>query len=79
MLNRRRTCSEEGSDHASRIYSIVAMAWGTVELEPEVRDWLETTGWDKNSPPPALPEEVVARTRAKYMEAYEKLTGKKFE
>jgi len=44
-----------------------------------VRDWLETTGWDKNSPPPALPEEVVARTRAKYMEAYEKLTGKKFE
>jgi phosphoribosylaminoimidazole-succinocarboxamide synthase len=44
-----------------------------------VRDWLETTGWDKNSPPPALPEEVIARTRAKYMEAYEKLTGKKFE
>ena len=43
-----------------------------------VRDWLETTGWDKNSPPPTLPEEVVARTRAKYVEAYEKLTGKKF-
>lgn len=43
-----------------------------------VRDWLETTGWDKNSPPPALPEEVVARTRAKYVEAFEKLTGKAF-
>ena len=43
-----------------------------------VRDWLETTGWDKNSPPPALPEEVVARTRGKYIEAYEKLTGKTF-
>ena len=43
-----------------------------------VRDWLETTGWDKNSPPPILPEEVVIRTRAKYVEAYEKLTGKKF-
>ena len=43
-----------------------------------VRDWLETTGWDKNSPPPTLPEEVVARTRAKYVEAYEKLTGKRF-
>ena len=43
-----------------------------------VRDWLETTGWDKNSPPPTLPEEVVARTRAKYAEAYEKLTGRKF-
>jgi phosphoribosylaminoimidazole-succinocarboxamide synthase len=43
-----------------------------------VRDWLETTGWDKNSPPPELPEDVVARTRAKYVEAYEKLTGEKF-
>jgi phosphoribosylaminoimidazole-succinocarboxamide synthase len=43
-----------------------------------VRDWLETTGWDKNSPPPTLPEEVVARTRAKYIEAFEKLTGKTF-
>ena len=43
-----------------------------------VRDWLETTGWDKNSPPPTLPDDVVARTRAKYIEAYEKLTGKQF-
>jgi phosphoribosylaminoimidazole-succinocarboxamide synthase len=40
-----------------------------------VRDWLETTGWDKNSPPPPLPEEVVRRTRDKYLEAYERLTG----
>jgi len=43
-----------------------------------VRDWLETTGWDKNSPPPALPEEVVSRTRSKYIEAYELLTGQSF-
>jgi phosphoribosylaminoimidazole-succinocarboxamide synthase len=40
-----------------------------------VRDWLETTGWDKNPPAPELPEEVVARTREKYLEAYEQLTG----
>ncbi len=40
-----------------------------------VRDWLESTTWDKNSPPPELPAEVVARTRAKYLEALEKLTG----
>jgi phosphoribosylaminoimidazole-succinocarboxamide synthase len=40
-----------------------------------VRDWLETTSWDKNSPPPPLPTEVVERTRAKYLEAYERLTG----
>jgi phosphoribosylaminoimidazole-succinocarboxamide synthase len=43
-----------------------------------VRDWLETTSWDKNSPPPALPEDVVSRTRAKYIEAYQQLTGRKF-
>jgi phosphoribosylaminoimidazole-succinocarboxamide synthase len=43
-----------------------------------VRDWLESSGWDKNSPPPALPPEVVARTRAKYVEAYERLTGRTF-
>jgi phosphoribosylaminoimidazole-succinocarboxamide synthase len=42
-----------------------------------VRDWLETTGWDKNSPPPPLPEEVVAKTREKYVEAYVQLTGRK--
>src|SRR5256885_1449411 len=42
-----------------------------------LREWLETTSWDKNSPPPDLPEEVVAGTRKKYAEAYEKLTGKR--
>lgn len=43
-----------------------------------VRDWLEQSGWDKQSDPPALPEEVVAKTRAKYIEAYERITGRKF-
>jgi len=43
-----------------------------------VRDWLETTDWDKNSPPPTLPDEVVAQTRGKYIEAYETLTGEAF-
>ena len=41
-----------------------------------VRDWLEASGWDKNSPPPPLPDEVVSRTRAKYLEAYERLSGR---
>jgi phosphoribosylaminoimidazole-succinocarboxamide synthase len=40
-----------------------------------VRDWLEASGWDKNSPPPALPPEVVERTRQKYLDAFERLTG----
>ena len=44
-----------------------------------VRDWLSATDWDKNSPPPALPDDVVARTRQKYIEAYERLTGNKFD
>lgn len=43
-----------------------------------VRDWLETTGWDKNSPPPALPQEIVERTRDKYVEAYQRITGREF-
>jgi phosphoribosylaminoimidazole-succinocarboxamide synthase len=43
-----------------------------------VRDWLETTGWDKNTTPPPLPEDIVAKTRAKYIEACEKLTGEDF-
>jgi len=48
-----------------------------------VRDWLTSpaSGWDKNSntPPPALPDEIVEKTRAKYIEAYEIMTGEKFE
>lgn len=43
-----------------------------------VRDWLESTTWDKNSPPPALPEEIVGKTREKYIEAYERLSGQAF-
>jgi len=43
-----------------------------------VRDWLETTGWDKNSPPPTLPDDVVEKTRAKYIEGYTRLVGEAF-
>jgi phosphoribosylaminoimidazole-succinocarboxamide synthase len=43
-----------------------------------LREWLETTGWDKNSPPPDLPADVIAKTREKYVEAYERLTGRPF-
>lgn len=40
-----------------------------------VRDWLTATTWDKNSPPPALPDDIVEKTRDKYIEAFTKLTG----
>ncbi len=45
-----------------------------------VRDWLTgTSGWDRIGPPPPLPEAVVEQTRAKYVEAFERLTGRRFE
>ena len=43
-----------------------------------VRDYLSDTGWDKNSQPPHLPENVILETQNKYQEAYEKITGKQF-
>ena len=43
-----------------------------------VRDHLETLDWNKKAPGPSLPADVIARTRAKYIEAYEQLTGLKF-
>ena len=66
--------------------------WPLLEWEPGhaqpsfdkqyVRDWLTSpaSGWDKdsNSPPPPLPDEVVDKTRSKYVEAYERLTGETF-
>ncbi len=41
-----------------------------------VRDYLEGLGWDKNPPAPVLPEEIVRKTREKYLEAYRRLVGK---
>jgi phosphoribosylaminoimidazole-succinocarboxamide synthase len=44
-----------------------------------VRDYCETLGWDKTAPGPELPEDVVAGTRARYVEAFERLTGIAFD
>jgi phosphoribosylaminoimidazole-succinocarboxamide synthase len=43
-----------------------------------VRDWLESQPWDKSPPPPALPDEIVTGTTSRYIEAYERITGKPF-
>ncbi|MFL5757487.1 MAG: phosphoribosylaminoimidazolesuccinocarboxamide synthase [Chloroflexota bacterium] len=43
------------------------------------RDWLERQPWDKTAPGPALPADVVAGTRARYVEAYERITGASFD
>jgi phosphoribosylaminoimidazole-succinocarboxamide synthase len=44
-----------------------------------VRDWASGTGWDKTPPAPAIPDDVVAGTRERYIEAYEKITGQPFD
>jgi phosphoribosylaminoimidazole-succinocarboxamide synthase len=60
--------------------------WPSDEYEPGrpqrsfdkqyVRDWLDQSGWDHSPPAPELPEDVVANTRAKYVEAYERISGR---
>lgn len=44
-----------------------------------VREWLETQPWDKNPPPPDLPDEIVSGSRRRYVEAYERITGQSFD
>jgi phosphoribosylaminoimidazole-succinocarboxamide synthase len=44
-----------------------------------VRDWADATGWDHSPPAPELPEEVVAQTRDRYLEAYERITGEELD
>ena len=60
-----------------------ADAWEPGRPQPSydkqyVRDWLDASGWDRTGPGPELPDDVVERTRAKYVEAYERLTGRSF-
>jgi phosphoribosylaminoimidazole-succinocarboxamide synthase len=44
-----------------------------------VRDWASSTGWDRTPPAPPIPDDVVTRTREKYVEAYERITGEPFD
>ncbi|MGY1695091.1 MULTISPECIES: phosphoribosylaminoimidazolesuccinocarboxamide synthase [unclassified Geodermatophilus] len=60
-----------------------AASWSPGSPQPSfdkqyVRDWLTSSGWDRVSPPPALPDDVVAATRERYVAAYEQLTGTTF-
>jgi len=71
-------CDEVLTPDSSRFWPADTWQPGTVppsfDKQP-LRDWLEATGWDKSPPPPALPDEVVAATRSRYVDAYERLTG----
>jgi phosphoribosylaminoimidazole-succinocarboxamide synthase len=60
-----------------------AQTWSPGSAQPSydkqyVRDWLTNSGWDRVSPPPELPDDVVAATRERYVTAYEQLTGRPF-
>jgi phosphoribosylaminoimidazole-succinocarboxamide synthase len=60
-----------------------ASSWAPGSVQPSydkqyVRDWLTSSGWDRVSPPPELPDDVVAATRERYVSAYEQLTGEAF-
>ncbi|MDQ1413822.1 MAG: phosphoribosylaminoimidazole-succinocarboxamide synthase, partial [Acidimicrobiaceae bacterium] len=71
-------CDEVLTPDSSRFWPVDEWEPGTTppsfDKQP-LRDWLEQTGWDKSPPPPALPDEVVAATRRRYVEAYERMTG----
>ena len=60
-----------------------AATWSPGRVQPSydkqfVRDWLTASGWDRVSPPPELPADVVAATRERYVTAYEQLTARPF-
>ena len=66
---------------SSRFWELAG--WAPGKSQPSfhkqfVRDWLTTSGWDKKSPPPELPQEIIEKTAARYEEAYERITGTKF-
>ncbi len=66
---------------SSRFWELAGWAPGKSQPSYDkqfVRDWLTTSGWDKKSPPPELPQEIIEKTAARYEEAYERITGTKF-
>jgi phosphoribosylaminoimidazole-succinocarboxamide synthase len=78
---RLAVCDEILTPDSSRFWAAEAWAPGTTppsfDKQP-LRDWLEATGWDKTPPPPTLPSDVVEATRQRYVEAYERITGRRF-
>jgi len=74
-------CDEVLTPDSSRFWP--ADEWQPGSVPPSfdkqpVRDWLESTGWDKTPPPPSLPGEVVASSTERYVTAYERVTGLRF-
>lgn len=74
-------CDEVLTPDSSRFWEASEVREGetppSFDKQP-VRDWLEASGWDKAPPPPDLPDDVVAATRRRYVDAYERITGRSF-
>jgi phosphoribosylaminoimidazole-succinocarboxamide synthase len=74
-------CDEVLTPDSSRFWPQDAWLPGTTppsfDKQP-LRDYLEGLGWDKTPPPPPLPAEVVQATQARYIEGYERITGRSF-
>ena len=73
---------EVGTPDSSRFWPADAYAPGGPQPSFDkqfVRDWLDASGWDREPPPPALPADVLAGTRGRYVEAYERITGESFD
>ena len=67
---------------SSRFWPLSSWKPGSTQLSYDkqfLRDWLTASGWDRSSPPPELPEEIVEKTRERYLEAYFTITGEKFK
>jgi phosphoribosylaminoimidazole-succinocarboxamide synthase len=75
-------CDEVLTPDSSRFWDVATYEVGSTppsfDKQP-LRDWLEARGWDKRPPPPALPDDVVAATRERYVAAYERITGESFD
>jgi phosphoribosylaminoimidazole-succinocarboxamide synthase len=74
-------CDEVLTPDSSRFWDIATYEPGATppsfDKQP-LRDWLEQQGWDKQPPPPPLPDDVVTATRDRYVAAYERITGASF-
>jgi phosphoribosylaminoimidazole-succinocarboxamide synthase len=74
-------CDEMLTQDSSRFWPADQVTLGATppsfDKQP-VRDYAESLGWDKTPPPPPMPDEVIAATRTRYIEAYERISGMRF-